>query len=134
MEHVNYLTKTDILTAHSVAYEQYGGNLQGYDENCVEKRVVEPSANYFGVELYQGLFLKGAVYWHRITTAHCFNDGNKRTGLISMLLFLEMNGYEVIADDDSLYHYCLKIANHETRPTIKEVAKWLEENSKKIKY
>lgn len=132
MEHINYLTKTDILTAHSIGFNQYGGTLDGYDESCVERRVIDPLAEYFGVEMYPGVFMKAAVYWHRITTSHCFNDGNKRTGLISTLLFLEMNGYEVIVDDDSLYDYCLKIANHKTRPSIKEVENWIKEHAVKL--
>lgn len=36
-----------------------------------------------------------AVYWHGISMAHAFVDGNKRTGLISDLAFLEANGIEV---------------------------------------
>jgi|SRR5699024_1487198 len=132
MIEINYLTKEDILTAHSIGFEQYGGNLHGYSEICIEKRVVEPQLFYFGVEQYPGIFKKASVYWHRLTTSHCFVDGNKRVGLLSTLMFLEMNGYEVIADDDSLYNYCLLIANHETRPSIEEVEDWLKQQTIKI--
>lgn len=83
--------------------------------------MVEPQTAYFGEEQYPGLFRKAALYWHRITTAHCFSDGNKRAGMISTDLFLRYNGYKIKVDQETLYVYCLLIGNHKTRPSLDEV-------------
>jgi prophage maintenance system killer protein len=33
---------------------------------------------------------------------HYFQDGNKRTGLATMLMFLDMNGFDVTTDEIAL--------------------------------
>lgn len=40
---------------------------------------------------------------------HPFFDGNKRTALMSTIMFLEQNGYEVIADNDKLFKLVEKV-------------------------
>lgn len=40
-----------------------------------------------------------AYYWHGITVSHAFHDGNKRAGFVSMLVFLELNGWEFVGPD-----------------------------------
>lgn len=40
-----------------------------------------------------------AAYAYGIARNHPFIDGNKRTALVAMELFLVCNGYELIADD-----------------------------------
>jgi len=129
LSEIIYLTKEDILTANKIAVEEFGDGLQGFDDSCVEKRVVEPQTKYFGEEQYPGIFKKASLYWYKITISHCFLDGNKRTGLIATMLFLELNGYEIKADKKELYLYCLLIANHKTRPTLDEVEEWLKKNT-----
>ena|SRR5690625_1768049 len=109
--------------------DTFGGTLEGMSIECVEKRVVEPQTIYFGEEQYPGLFRKAALYWHRITTAHCFSDGNKRAGIISTDLFLKYNGYKISVDQETLYAHCLLIGNHKTRPSLNEVEDWLKNNT-----
>lgn len=105
------------------------GVQRGVSLECIEKRVVEPQTAYFGEEQYPGLFRKAALYWHRITTAHCFSDGNKRAGMISTDLFLRYNGYKIKVDQETLYVYCLLIGNHKTRPSLDDVEDWLKRNT-----
>lgn len=126
MSKIIYLDKDDILESHKLGMTEFGGNLEGLSIHCVEKRVVEPQTKYFGVEQHPGLFRKAALYWHRITTSHCFNDGNKRAGMISTDLFLKYNGYKFSVDQETLFVYCLLIANHKTRPSLYEVEAWLK--------
>lgn len=126
MREIVYLNKDDILLAHEMGMREFGGEQVGFSQSCVEQRVVEPQTTYFGKEQYPGLFKKAALYWHRITSAHCFSDGNKRAGLISTDLFLRYNGYKFKVDQDTLYNYCLLIANHKTRPELDEVEVWLK--------
>ena len=44
---------------------------------------------------------------HRIAETQPFIDGNKRTALIAMLTFLEINGYRVEATDRELADWIL---------------------------
>ena len=36
---------------------------------------------------------------------HPFFDGNKRTALMSAVIFLERNGYEITADNNKMYRF-----------------------------
>lgn len=125
-----YLDKEDILAAHETGLLQSELAIGGYDESCVEKRVIEPQTAYYDIEQYPGLFKKAAVYMYRITISHCFSDGNKRTAFLSTELFLNYNGYTFSASVDELYDFCLSIANHVTRPHLDNVEKWIQSHTK----
>lgn len=45
---------------------------------------------------------KAAAYGFFLTLNHAFVDGNKRTGLLALTTFLDINGYELIADEDEI--------------------------------
>lgn len=50
---------------------EFDGGLLSIDESCLEKRIVEPQTEYFGIEQYPRLFQKASVYLYKITIAHC---------------------------------------------------------------
>lgn len=56
--------------------------------------------------LVYGLFYSieevAALYAEVIAKGHVFNDGNKRTALVSMLTFLDLNGYSLVADQEAI--------------------------------
>ena len=56
---------------------------------------------------------------------HAFHDGNKRTALMTTIIFLERNGYEVKPDNDKLYKFVEKIVNE------KLGIPWITKNLKK---
>ena len=124
-----YLDKEDILSAHQVGFSEFGGTIYSFDDSCVEKRVIEPQTAYWGMEQYPGLFKKAAVYMYRITISHCFADGNKRAAFLCTDLFLRYNGYRFSATTDELYDFCLKIANHETRPELEYIEEWIHSHT-----
>lgn len=130
MTEINYLDKEDILTAHELGFLQFGGTIYDFDDSCIEKRVVEPQTTYWGTEQYSGLFKKAAVYMFRITISHCFADGNKRADFLCTDLFLKYKGYCFSATTDELYDFCLKIANHETRPDLEYIEEWIKSHTK----
>lgn len=41
-EDIVYLDKEDILIAHQTGFTQFGGTMYGFDDSCIEKRVIEP--------------------------------------------------------------------------------------------
>lgn len=129
MDEILYLELDDLLDAHKRGYTEFSGGMDySYDESCVEKRINEPQGFFWGVEQYPGLFKKAAVYMHRIISSHCFSDGNKRAGFLATEVFLGLNGYEFDVTTDELFDFCLKIANHETRPELHEVESWIKEH------
>lgn len=54
--------------------------------------------------------LQAAVLAHGIAEGQQFVDGNKRTALIAMLVFLEVNGWRVEASDPELADWILSFS------------------------
>ena len=68
-----------------------------------------------------------AAYLFHIIKNHPFIDGNKRTGLVSALIFLELNNIQFIAEENHIEEMVLNVAKGKVfKP---EIAPWLEKNS-----
>lgn len=56
------------------------------------------------------LALQAAVLAHGIAESQAFLDGNKRLALVTMLTFLEVNGYRVDASDAELADWIIDLS------------------------
>ncbi len=52
-----------------------------------------------------------AAYAFHIAENQPFLDGNKRTGLVACLVFLDINGFEILDAEMQLYDAMIAIAN-----------------------
>jgi len=128
MDNIEYLTIEDIIQCHKDGFYAFGGSTYHVDYPCVEKRFVEVQTSYYGEEQYPGLFKKAAVYFHHISSIHCFVDGNKRAAVISTDLFMKLNGYKFKLSQKELYDYACIVANDKTRPPVEDVEDWIKEH------
>lgn len=64
-----------------------------------ESAVSAPRASFGEVELYPDLTKKVAVLGERIVATHPLPDGNRRTALLCMMEFTEINGHVWLAPD-----------------------------------
>lgn len=74
-----------------------------------------PNAIYqtaFGQDVYPTTIDKSAYLWESLSKFHCFYNGNKRTALLVTVVFLAIEGYEFIVDNN-LYNISLLIASGE---------------------
>lgn len=55
---------------------------------------------------------------HGIAETQPFIDGNKRTALVAMLTFLELNGYAVDATDPELADWIISFSNEAEPATV----------------
>ncbi|MFQ5550808.1 MAG: type II toxin-antitoxin system death-on-curing family toxin, partial [Gemmatimonadales bacterium] len=67
-----------------------------------------------------------AAYGHGITTNHPFIDGNKRTAVLTMEMFLGLNGYYLPAPRDSLVETVRALSDGKL--SEQELAEWVAEN------
>jgi len=56
------------------------------------------------------LALQAAALAHGVAESQAFIDGNKRLALVSMLTFLEVNGYQVTATDPELADWIIGLS------------------------
>lgn len=62
--------------------------------------------------------LQAAVLAHGVAEGQQFIDGNKRTALIAMLVFLEINGWRVEASDPELADWILSFSGGATPEAV----------------
>ena len=83
-----------------------------------------------GRYVHRSLFEKAAAYGYHLCMNHPFVDGNKRVALVLMDLFLQRNGWEIIADEEEAYGMVMHFAAGNLGKA--ELAIWLKEHSAKV--
>ncbi len=127
---IEYLRKTDIILINKLTIEDVGGSFVPphnflHEEN-LDYLLEAAQAEMFGAPLYPEIYQKAGLYMFNIISNHIFQDGNKRTGLEAALLFLQLNGYDLVIDDETLTNFTLSVASGEQ--TLEEVQAWFEEH------
>lgn len=123
-----YLTLEEILRLHFQVVEDYGGSHGVRDEGRLQSVVNAPKQVAFGVEQYESLYAKTAVYFRNIIGDHPFVDGNKRTAVTVAGIFLMRNGQKLRVSPRELEDFAVRVATDQL--SVEEIAKWLELNSK----
>jgi death-on-curing protein len=72
-----------------------------------------------------------AAYLFHFVKNHAFNDGNKRIAALTSAIFLEINGLNVIADEDEFEKLVLDAA--QSKVNKKQIADFFKKNTKEIK-
>lgn len=111
MSSIDFLTLIDILQAHEDQIARYGGDSSVRDMCLLESAIAQPQAAFGGSYLHEFPFDMAAAYLFHIVQNHPFVDGNKRTGAVASLLFLELNGVLINAPKGSIYNLTLAVAN-----------------------
>ena len=127
---MNYLDINHVLAIHNEIIEQTGGSGGIRDTGLLESAVARPHATFGGEDLYRDIFSKAACLGHSLICNHPFIDGNKRTGYMSMRLFLNINGYEIEASLEEKYKFVVEITEKIRKK--KSITEWLKEHSQKI--
>lgn len=126
-----YLSKAEILAINKKMTSEYGGLFLPPDnllsEGSLDYLVDAVQTEYDGFVLYPEISQKAATYVFNIVSNHIFNDGNKRTGLMSALIFLGNNDAHLLQDvgDAELTQFGLSIASGQM--SRGQVEEWFEE-------
>jgi death-on-curing protein len=111
MTEPEFLSLGDVLLIHDEQLEAYGGIDGIRDRGLLESAVMMPQASFGGEYLHQNLFEMAAAYAFHIAENQPFLDGNKRTALVSALVFLDIAGFVILDEDMKLYDAMIAIAN-----------------------
>lgn len=76
----------------------------------------------FGEDPYPTLFEKAAALLHSVASNHALIDGNKRTAWAAAMVFLDLNGHQMIEplDEDAAEELVLEAA--QSRLKVDEIA------------
>lgn len=117
------IDKEKVLLLHQLMAEATGGDIGVRDEAMLESAVENAYATFDGAELYPTKEEKAARLGFSLISNHAFVDGNKRIGIYVMLLFLELNGIRIEADNDEVAALGLAVADGSAG--YEEILKWI---------
>ena len=123
-----WLARLAVDSIHSELLREHGGSAGLRDENLLESALARPRhlvAYRSTVHLAQ----LAAAYGFGIARNHPFVDGNKRTALMAMYVFLGLNGWELAADEEDAVRTVLDLA----AGTLEEadLATWLRKHARR---
>ena len=81
-------------------------------------------------EEIKDVYEAAALYGVSIAQGHLFVDANKRTPFMSMYIFLEVNGFRLLASDYNTENEDMMEKVAEKKITEYQLAEWLRTNSK----
>jgi death on curing protein len=124
---VKYLSPEQVLFIHSRIIDASGGAHGVRDIGLLQSAVARPKATFKGKGLYRDVFFKAAALMESISQNHPFIDGNKRTAIASAAIFLELNGYNLKADQKEVVTFAVSVATGKRR--FEEIMNWLRSKS-----
>lgn len=65
------------------------------DMGLLESAVLQPQQTFLGQLLNPTIFDQAAAYLFGLAKNHAFENGNKRTALAVVVVFLKINGYQI---------------------------------------
>ena len=105
-----FLAIEEVLAFHSDQARIYGGSPTVRDIGLLQSALAMPAASFGGRYLHKDIHEMAAAYLYHIVRDHPFVDGNKRTGAVTALTFLEVNGHPVHADPEALLKMVMETA------------------------
>lgn len=95
--------------AHHGQIQEHGGLPGLRDTTALEAALARPRQKWT-YDPDADLALLAAAYAYGIATSPPFNDGNKRSALIAMVVFLDLNGYMLTASEVEVVPVILSLA------------------------
>ena len=123
-------TIQDIYELHNQLEDAFILSSGVRDENLLASAVNTPFQTFMGNDLYPSIYDKAAQLCYGIANNHPFTDGNKRTALHSMYVYLIINGFDITATQQEVENLIIDVAAGNMTNT--ELAEWLRENTIKI--
>ena len=122
------LSKEQILMLHTQLIQQTGGSDGVRDYNLLDSALETPFQSFGGDELYPTIQAKAARLGYGLIKNHCMIDGNKRIGTHAMLVFLALNGYELVYTQAELIDIILSLADGKVE--YEELLQWIINHQK----
>ncbi len=127
MSRMVFIPKDVILFFHGQLIQLYGGSPGIRDVSLLESALEQPRATFDGTYLHDNVFKMAAAYGFHICNNHPFIDGNKRISLVAMDIFLQRNGYEIVASEKETYKIIMQLSTGNLSKD--ELTQWLEMNT-----
>jgi len=107
---MRYLSVSDVLFLHRLAVDFSPSDEPIFDFGLLESAVMRPQQTVGGSDAYIDIHHKAAALMHSLCRNHPFADGNKRTALVCVGTFYEINGYRFSAEEIDMVGLSVDVA------------------------
>jgi death-on-curing protein len=104
-----WIDEQDALTIHDRLLALHGGPSGVRDKTLLSSALARPR-QHLAYSTQADIIRMAAAYTAGIVGNHPFVDGNKRTGFVIGVLFLELNGYRFTAKEEDAAQAVLSLA------------------------
>ena len=122
-----FLTLAEVIEIHAYQIGHFGGSQGIRDIDLLKSAVAMPEMSYAGIMLHKDVYEMAAAALFHIAENHPFIDGNKRTGAMAALVFLDINGIDFNASDKDFTEMVLSVASGKMQKH--EIAEFLKKYS-----
>ena len=129
MTNIVWLLEEMLTAIHHRQIAEHGGSEGVRDEGLLSSALARPQNLFAYGEPTPDLASLAAAYAYGIARNHPFIDGNKRTGFMLAATFLEINGLQFTASEESVVEATVALAAGAM--TEAGYADWLKANSRK---
>lgn len=119
------LSVDNIKHLHTLVAKYSGGSAGLRDEGLLNSAVEGIYQSFAGKDLYPTLEEKGARLGFSLISNHAFLDGNKRIGILSMLVFFEINGVKLNPTDQDIIDAGLGVASG--KMSYEDLLNWVKQ-------
>jgi len=115
---LKWLSSGQVLAIHNALVEDFRQDNDPIDppgvrsQNLLESALFRPQTAMSCKRKYPTVEMSAAALLHSLVHDHPFHNGNKRTALVAMLVFLDENGFLLTCDQDALFKLVLQLAQH----------------------
>jgi death on curing protein len=118
---IQYLTASDLYNINVAILD---GDTLVRDLHLLDSAARRPQITLFGEAQFPTLLDKAAALLHSMAYHHVFMDGNKRTALQAVTMFLNLNGYDLTWNRQTEYAFILDVA--QGKYDVPAIADYLE--------
>lgn len=97
-----YLSFDEIVEINTEMVHRFGGTRGLRDSGALQAAVGRPQSGY-----YSDVIEEAAALFESLSQNHPFLDGNKRTAITAVGVFLLMNGYKLYFSDLEAYQWLI---------------------------
>ena len=114
---IHWILQETVMHVHRLQIEEHGGLTGVRDFALLESALARPQNHYTHNKTILIPEI-GAIYAQSISQNHPFNDGNKRTALVTSFV-LEINGFEIVATEEEATIIFIGLASNEVKGRVK---------------
>ncbi len=141
---IKYISREEVLRIYDELVKDFTDGKDPIEPSGLKNPSLLDSALFHATTSYEDKFKyptiesAAAALMYALSHNHAFHNGNKRTAMVAMLVFLDRHNTSLLCDEDELFRISLKLADHKlVEPMylypdaeIEFLAYWIHSNSK----